>query len=1607
MVDSDTRISSVDGIFSPVAFFCISMTQIPPPDREPNPEPVAPNRSRRWQRIVAPVGLGLLAGTGAVAWWGWNYVKEQLPPLVAKNLSETLNRPVKVGKVEGLGLNGIRLGPSSIPPTANDTDRAATQGVEASFNLLQTLRTRKLALDITLVKPDIFLEQQKEGWITTRLKQQEEEGFIDLKTIRARDGTVELLSLGKTAGKRSPVVLNQVNGKVDFLDKNQRFVYELTGRSATGGDLDLKGESRLPSQATKLQVRANNFLLGEVGRLLNLPFDFPKGRGGGNLTVELNPNVKFPPIYGTAQFTDATMIIAQVPQPFTKATGKLQFRGQTIQLDNVNAFYGKAAGIANGTIELGKSLNLAVKVKPTTVSDLAKTLKLTLPVPVVGEVAADLKVTGPLEKPVLSGVARSTKPGQIDRIDVSQYSAAFKLDTAAQAILIQNVKVIPAAGGQVTGDGRIDLNTKDAAGKLDPKLAFNFLVANVPGDPIVAGYNNGSSPPIKVGPVSAVAQILGTASAPQTLVRWQAPEAAYAGSGEISIANGVISLRNTSFNVAGGTARVEAVAVNGLWRGVLTASGIPLSRFSPDLKGLFSGQFTASGSLSSFSPSSIQAQGTARFSEGISLLQGPLIAQARWNGEKLLLQQATAPGFNANGTIALNFAGTPAVTGIDLNVRLNDFNLKQVAGRLPGNVQAAGTADFAGRVTGTPAAPRVNGNLALKNFVLNDVAFDPYLQGRVQYGPGVRLDLRGENDRIAAVLDPQFRPIAFDIRRGEAFAQGRTQNGLLLTEIGNFPLELVQGFGFPPQYAPSGKLSGNLAINWDRRTANGDVSIVQPGLGGYRADQFNGQISFANGAVTLTNGQLQRGNTLLQIAATANLTGGLAAKSQIKVVRGEVQDVLETLQIFDLQDFQRGARPPAYGTLADLQTVPIDMVNVPIQDQLRRLTEIQKLLASIQKTREDAPLPELRQLTGQFTGTIDAAFSSKTGATANFNLQGENFQWGRFSAKQVVAIGKFDNTNGLTFLPLRLQSDDTVVAFSGQVLGKQQSGQLRVENLPVDQLRALVALPVNIEGLLNATATISGSFNNPQVVGSLSLADGVLNGTPVRSARGSFTYANARLDFTNTLAVVETEPLYIVGSIPIKLPFASVSPASDAISLDINVKNEGLALLNVFTDQVSWVDGQGEVKVQVRGTLANPIANGVARVDNATLKAKALPDPLTNVTGLAQFDADRIRVERLQGSFSRGKIAAAGVIPLARPLATTDPDVQNPLTVALEQIRLNLKGVYQGGVNGNITVAGTALDPVLSGKVALSQGQVFLPDETATAVTPGTGGQQNSAIDFSGLQLQLGQGVTITKAPLLSFVATGDLEINGSLNDLQPQGTIRLLSGQVNLFTTQFTLERGYPQTATFTPAYKLDPELNVRMVALVSEVTSRRQPSVLSPSEILDVPAPATSLGSLQTVRVRAEVQGLASRLSESLQLSSSPPRSQEEIVALIGGSYIDTFGRDPLYGIANLAGSALLNNIQTTIGRALGLSEFRLFPTYSSDTSTRGSGGTSTLGLAAEAAVDITPALSVGVLKILTNNQPAQIGLRYRINDNLLLRGSTDFSGDSRAVLEYEARF
>jgi translocation and assembly module TamB len=232
------------------------------------------------------------------------------------------------------------------------------------------------------------------------------------------------------------------------------------------------------------------------------------------------------------------------------------------------------------------------------------------------------------------------------------------------------------------------------------------------------------------------------------------------------------------------------------------------------------------------------------------------------------------------------------------------------------------------------------------------------------------------------------------------------------------------------------------------------------------------------------------------------------------------------------------------------------------------------------------------------------------------------------------------------------------------------------------------------------------------------------------------------------------------------------------------------------------------------------------------------------------------------------------------------------------------------------------------------------------------------------------------------------------------------LGGQVNLFTTQFTLARGEEQTARFTRKGGLNPILNVTLVATVPEATSGLSvPTFPLSSEIRDIST--TNFGTFRTVNIQASIQGPASELAENLELTSDPNRSESEIVALLGGSFVNTFGRgDPTLGLAAIAGSTLLSNLQGNISEfaeAIGIDELRLFPTIVTDPTE----DVSVLGLAAEAIFDITDDFSVSLSRVFAADDPVRYNLIYRLSDQILVRASTNLSGENRLLVEYEARF
>ncbi|MBF2064695.1 MAG: translocation/assembly module TamB domain-containing protein [Calothrix sp. C42_A2020_038] len=1084
----------------------------------------------------------------------------------------------------------------------------------------------------------------------------------------------------------------------------------------------------------------------------------------------------------------------------------------------------------------------------------------------------------------------------------------------------------------------------------------------------------------------------------------------------------------------------EVIASNirldqGRYQAVVNASGVKLKRINPQLQGLLVGNLQVAGAVNNFGLANLAAVGKVGLSQGVGGIEQPLTADIGWNGTRLTVQRATSRDVTATGYITVNAKNTdvPEITDLNLDVIANNYNLQNLPAKLPSPITLAGKADFAGKITGRLPIPNVTGQVVLRDLNINQFAFDT-LKGSftTERGSGLKLDVNGK-DRIALTLDALNRPKEFNIRWRQATATGQAQGENLKVEVNNFPLLALNltppSNGLIGQGSVSGTLAGNLLVNPSTFTANGDIAVKEPQVGTIKGNSLNATFAYNNGTLTLQNSSFNKNNSVYSFAGTVIPTSSTPKiQGQLTVAQGNIQDVLTTLQIFELQDFQRGFSEPRYGNAANLSgTRALGVQGQPVLTQIKRLSEIQALVDNQQTVRRDAsPLPQLADLAGTFNGEVRFDTASPNGLTADFKIKGENFVFGRqddpdryFGAEKIIVQGSF-NEDILRLQPLRVESENRLFTFVGTIGSKEQSGQLQVTNFPVQILSNFVKLPVGLTGNLSGQAVIAGNIFNPQAKGDFAIREGTLNAKGVQSANTSFSYSDGRLNFNSQVNVGNSDPVIIKGGIPYQFPIAISPPTSDQIDVDVKVKNKGLAVINLFTNQVKYEDGEGGIDLKVQGTRDQLILNGTANLNKATFSAQAIPGNITDVLGKIKFDFDRVIVNNLQGTFSQGKVTAVGEIPIS----DQELLVENPLTLTLERIALNLKSLYQGGASGNLKLTGSTLSPLIGGNIELNNGKVLLSESSNLSPQPNnnldnkldknlndlTTLLKNTKLSetesnenltrFDDLQIKLGKNVRITRAPILDFTATGDLSVTGSINDPVPQGVIKLKDGGVNLFTTRFNLVRGYEHTATFKTSQPRDPELDIQLFAKVLDVV---QSSDFSRS--------TTGLAALESVRVEAIIQGLASQLNENLELTSTPSRSQNELVALLGGGFVDTQGRgnDSTLGLVNIAGSAVFNNFQNAfneIGTAFGLSEFRLFPTIISQNPEAGR-SVSSLELAAEAGVDISPKVSASALKILTARDPVQWGLNYRINKEIRFRASTNLFNDNRAVVEFERRF
>ncbi|KAF9613143.1 hypothetical protein IFM89_005714 [Coptis chinensis] len=199
---------------------------------------------------------------------------------------------------------------------------------------------------------------------------------------------------------------------------------------------------------------------------------------------------------------------------------------------------------------------------------------------------------------------------------------------------------------------------------------------------------------------------------------------------------------------------------------------------------------------------------------------------------------------------------------------------------------------------------------------------------------------------------------------------------------------------------------------------------------------------------------------------------------------------------------------------------------------------------------EDISLPGLAELKGHWHGSLDASGGGNGDTMADFDFQGEDWEWGAYKTQRVLAVGAYSNNDGLRLEKIFIQKDNATVHADGTLLGPKSNLHFAVLNFPIglvptlvqviessatDALHSLRQALTPIKGILHMEGDLRGTIAKPECDVQVRLLDGAIGGVDLGRAEivASLTSTSRFLFKANFEPVIQSGHVHIQGSVPV------------------------------------------------------------------------------------------------------------------------------------------------------------------------------------------------------------------------------------------------------------------------------------------------------------------------------------------------------------------------------------------------------------------------------------------------------------------------------------------
>lgn len=1192
----------------------------------------------------------VLTSTLLIAFYAYSKsILQQIEPLVAQKLEESLQERVQIGTIQIEGYDSLKLTDVVVFDQSGQT-MIETAHLTLKFFFTDLLWQRE-SLDkalihtiktVTLADPQLHLRQKADGtWNMEEIPQSKDPSKPRLRAEVLLDNGLVTLSL-----KQGTWQLDHLQGQVNLVH-DPAIEGNLTGQ-LDGQELALKAS--VVDQKARFDVNLNQLDLTLLNPLLNeLPIELLQGQVA-QTEVHVEKNGSKWQILGQTELNNLDVDAQGIP--VRHGEGLVVFSSNKIN------FYRTEAQVAGQTVKVNGqvyydgqeplfALNLALP--ELNLGQLRSSLPqfaATIPADLSGRLQVETRVEG--------AMSQWTAQGSVQWHDLYEagYASSFGRTTftANSEQVVFDDMTAQLALGQVTGQGQFELKSN----RLYSQFQFS-------------GVNLASLP------VATEAQVAGQASGQVVLTGTLKPQALL-GQGVITLSQG--SLKGLPFTEVqlsfnGNQDKIDIAQLNVQSPvGALQAQG----QYN---QGSMTGQFACVdldlAKVEAMLPNSWRAK-----------LMNSALSQERLSGK-----------VTASGTLA----GTVSAPKMSLDVTARNGSLKgQPFDLIVGQLQVDGSAIQVSRLDWfwqNNQQPRPL--LEMPQVMHHEIA------GTVEWAGAKKIDLKGKTRQargetlqkvlakplyltgnidadwtIGGTVDQPEAQIQATLNRGSL-------EGLLISSAqafvqykeGRTEVQKVRLKSFDADILCTGNIDAEGNLNLSLLAQNLSLS----GLTTTLPYSVKGQADFS-GDVTGTLNDIEFAGSLKSPQLTVK-------NLDLRQVQGKIQ--FKNSQV-TLQDWQFALGSGQVSLAGEMNLVDkttdgtAEITGVPV-DGLTRFFEV--------------PVSDLTgQLNSQvrWAGTFDNPEASLSGSLQNLKVRNRSWDKVKLNVELLNHVLKLNQVEG--------QKDQSRLVAQGTA---DLTGPIAVSlyglNVDAGFLADLASLPLKVTGSSLFTVQLSGTVAKPRADISLGITQGSLNDTEFDNLNVTAVGTKQELDIQQMSVLRGPYEADVYGRIPLSV----LNQTGDQMDLTMELSRADLNIFSFLTPLVKEASGPLQGRIKLQGTLSQPKLSGQIVTQGGSVQLKGLKEPLQNLSIAIDFEDDKMKINQFTATMGKGQLRLDGQVQLGYLTGQALPGLKE-YDLALELQQLELKNAYfTGPLSAKLNLKQAEGQPLLQGQIVLDQDTIDIP----------------------------------------------------------------------------------------------------------------------------------------------------------------------------------------------------------------------------------------------------------------------------------------------------------